>query len=54
MIEMFKMIHDIDKVNIGKLCMMSMEEQENIVCLKIKRHVNSNTGLNFFIRSYKL
>ena len=27
-----------------------MEEQENIVCLKFRRHVNSNIGLNFFIR----
>ena len=27
-----------------------MEEQENIVCLKIRRHVNSNIGLTFFTR----
>ena len=39
MIEMFKMIHDI--------CMMSMEEQENIVCLKIRRLINSNPDYIF-------
>ena len=27
-----------------------MEEQEIIVCLKIRRYVNSNIGMNFFIR----
>ena len=27
-----------------------MEEQENIICLKIRRDVNSNIGLNFFAR----
>ena len=27
-----------------------MEEQENIVCLKIRKHVNSNIGLNIFTR----
>ena len=29
---------------------MRIEEQENIVCLKIRRHVNSNIGLNFLTR----
>ena len=27
-----------------------MEKQENIVCLKIRRHVNSNIGFNLFTR----
>ena len=45
MIEVFKMI----MVNIGKLFVQRRtEEQENIVCLKIRRHVNLNIGLNFF------
>ena len=31
MIEVFKMIHDIDKVNLGKLFIWMRTEQENIV-----------------------
>ena len=29
---------------------MRIEEQENSLCLKIRRHVNSNIGLNFITR----
>ena len=29
---------------------MRKEEQENSLCLKIRRQVNSNIGLNFFTR----
>ena len=51
MTEVCKMIQGTDKVNLGKLfCKMSMEEQENSLCLKIRRYVNSNIGLNFFTR----
>ena len=52
MIKLFKMIHDIDKVNLGKL--FSIYEDRRIrkhsLCLKMRRHVNSNIGLNFFTR----
>ena len=51
MIEVFKMIHSIDKVNLGKLfCIDEMKGQENSFCLKIRSHVNSNIGLKFFTR----
>ena len=46
MIEVFKIIHGIDKVNLGKL--FCVDENRRIkghgFCLKIKRNVNSNTG----------
>ena len=50
MIEMFKMIHGIDKVNLGKLFCIDEDERtrKHSLCLKIRRHVNSNIGLNFF------
>ena len=38
MIEVFKMVHGIDKVNLGKLY---VDEDRTT-----KRHVNSNIGLN--------
>ena len=52
MIEVFKMIHGIDKVNLGKLFIMDEDRRTrgHDFCLKIKRHVNSNIGLNFFTR----
>ena len=56
MIEVFKIIHGIDKVNLRKL--FSMDEDRRTgghdFHLKIKRYANSNIGLNFFTRSYKL
>ena len=54
MTEVFKMIHGIDEVNLGKffLVHMRMEERENSFCLRIKRHVNPNTGLTFLSRSF--
>ena len=56
MIEMFKMIHGIDKVNLGKLFYVGEDRRTRGYgfCLKIKRHVNSNIRFNFFIKSYKL
>ena len=38
MIDVFKMIHSIDKVNIWSFFVyVKMEEQENSFCLKIRR-----------------
>ena len=52
MIKLFKMIHGIDKVNLGKL--FSIYEDRRIrkhsLCLKIRRHRNSNIGVDFFTR----
>ena len=52
MIEVFKMIHVIDAVNVGKLFCVDeyRRTRGHGFCLKIKRHVNSNIGLNFFTR----
>ena len=49
MIDVFKMIHGIDKVNLGKLFCVDEDRRtrEHGFCLKIKRHVNSNIGFNF-------
>ena len=49
MIEVFKMIHGIDKVNLGKFFVW-MRIEDKRVWLLFKRHVNSNIGLNFFKR----
>ena len=50
-IEVIKMIHGIDKVNPGKLfCIDGNGRATKHICLKIKRHVNSNIGLKFFTR----
>ena len=48
--EVFKMIHDIGKVNLRKLFCIDEDgrTRNNHLCLKIKRRVNSNIGLNFF------
>ena len=52
MIEVFMMIHGIDKVNLGKLFCLDEDgrTRKHNLCLKIKSHVNSNIGLNFFAR----
>ena len=53
MIEVFKMIHGIDKVNLGKLFCIDEDgrTRKHSLCLKIRRHINSNIGLKFFTRS---
>ena len=52
MIQVFKMIHGNDKVNLGKLCCIDEDERtrKHRLCLKIRRHVKSNIGLKFFTR----
>ena len=51
-IEVFKMIHGIDKLYLGKLFCIdeNRRTRKHSLWLKIRRHVNSNIGLNFFIR----
>ena len=52
MIEVFKTIHGMDKVNLGKLFCVDEDEgtRKHSFCLKIRRHVNSNILLHFFNR----
>ena len=52
MIEVFKMIHGIDKVNLGKLFCINKNKRTRkyCLCLKIKRHVNSYIEFNFIRR----
>ena len=52
LIEVFKMIHGTDKVNMGKLFYIDEDERTSKynLCLKIIRRVNSNIGLKFFTR----
>ena len=52
MIEVFKMIHGIDKVNLGKLFCIDEDRRtrKHSLCFKIKRHVNSNIGLKLCTR----
>ena len=52
MIEVFKMIHVIEKVNLRKLSCIKEDgrTRKNSLCFKIRRHVNSNIGLNVFKR----
>ena len=52
MTEVFKMIHDIDKANMRKIFCIDEDVRTTkySLCLKIRGHVNSNTGLNFFTR----
>ena len=47
MIEVFNMIRGIDKVNLVKLFCIDEEERtrNHILCLKIRRNVNSDIGL---------
>ena len=49
-IEVFKIIHGIDKVNLGKLFCIYEDGRTrgHGFCFKIKRHVNTNIQLNFF------
>ena len=51
-IEVFKMIHGIYKVNLWKLFCIDEDERtkKHRLCLKIRRHVNLNIGLKFFTR----
>ena len=51
MIEVFKIIHGIDKINLGKFFGVDEDRRTRYsFCLKIKRDINSNVGLNFFTR----
>ena len=52
MIEVFTMIHGIEKVNLGKLFCIDKDgrTRKDSLCLNIRRHVNSNIGLNYFTR----
>ena len=53
MIEVLKMTHGIDKVNLGKLFFIDENgrTRKYCSCLEIKRHVNLNIGLiNFFTK----
>ena len=51
MFKVFKMIQVIDKINLGKLfCIDENGRTRKQICLKIRRHVNTNIGLKFFIR----
>ena len=54
MIELSKMFHGVDKVNLGKLFYTDeyRRTRKYSLYLKIRRHVNSKIGLNFFTRSY--
>ena len=48
MIEVFKMIYGIDKLNLEKFffVQMRMKGQENSLFKNLRRHVNSNIGFN--------
>ena len=52
MAEVFSMIHGINKVNLGKVFYIAEEgrTRKHSSCLKIRRDVNSNIGLNLFTR----
>ena len=52
MIEVFKLIHGIDKVNLGKVFCLHEDgrTRKYCLCLKIRRYVNSNIGWKFFTR----
>ena len=52
MIKMFKMIHGIDEVNLEQIFCVNEDRRTrgDGFCLKLKRHVNSNIGLNVFTR----
>ena len=52
MIEVFKMIYLTDKVNLGKLLGIDEDgrRKKYSLCLKIRRHVNSNIGFKIFTR----
>ena len=50
MIEVFKMIHGTDKVNLRKLSCIDEDgrTRKHRLYLKIRRYINSNIGLYFF------
>ena len=52
MIEMFKMIHGTDKINLGKHFCIDEDERtrKHSLYLKISRLANSNIGLKFSTR----
>ena len=50
MIEVFKMIHCMNKVNLEKLFCLDKDERIRKVFLKIRSHINSNIQLKIFIR----
>ena len=52
MIEVFKIIHDTDKVNVENHFCIDGDgrTRKHGLCLKIRRHLNSNIRLNFFTR----
>ena len=52
MIEVLKIIHGMDKVNLGKLFCIDEDERtrKHSLYLKIRSPVNSNMGLKFFTR----
>ena len=52
MTEVLKMIQGIDKVNLGKLFCINEDGRtiKHSLCLKIRKRVDSNIGLNFFTR----
>ena len=51
-IEVFKMIRSIDKVNLGKRFYTDEDgrTKKHNLYLKVRRHLNSNIGLKFFTR----
>ena len=55
-IEVFKMIHGNDKVHIEKLICIDENgrTRKHNLCLKNRRHVNSNTGLKFSLGELKI
>ena len=50
--KVFKMIHGTDKVNLWNHFCIDEDERtrKHILCLKIRRRVNSNIGLKIFTR----
>ena len=52
MIAVFKMIQGIGKVNLGNHFCIDEDRRarKHSLCLKIRKHVNSNIGLKFFTR----
>ena len=50
MIEIFKMIHGIDKVNLKKHFCIEEDgrTRKHSLCLKVRSHINSNIRLKIF------
>ena len=55
MTEAFKMIHGIDKINVRKLLCVNKDGRTRAYgyCLKIRRYVNSDIGVNYFTTRIK-